>query len=118
MVSGHPDVRDPLWKVRSLIPRSLFSFLICFLVIRTPFAPNQSDSEAAAMGGDVNNVNMLNNDDVQNIHRQKMYEKIITYKDQLVFERRKHRSSSLIAAPSSDSLGDGWREPSDRKSVV
>ncbi len=67
-------------------------------------------------GGDVNNVNMLNNDEVQNLHRQKMYEKIITYKDQLIFERRKHRSSSILTT--TETLVDNWKEPSEEAKEV
>jgi hypothetical protein len=41
-------------------------------------------------------------DELQNAQRQKMYERIITYKDQLIFEKRKQRSTNT-----------SWQEPSD-----
>jgi hypothetical protein len=73
----------------------LFFFLASLLSFRTPFAATESTDSV---------LDSMTPDEVQNFQRQKMYERIITYKDQLIFERRKSRSSNSHSS---------WQEPSD-----
>lgn len=85
------------------------------MLFRTPFTLNSAEQNKineAAGGGD-----SYSHDEIQNLQRQKMYEKIITYKDNLTFERKKHRSSSVLSNDS-DLSQDSWKEPSEDAKFV
>lgn len=87
-------------------------------IYSTPFAVSLSEGAAS-------NIPEVPSGDIEDVQkqqqRQKMYEKIITYKDNLSFERKKHRSSSLLLnsnASGSDGYFDNWQEPSEEAKAL